>query len=125
MSKANEERDKEVALVEPDSKYRALINVNSFLDDYGLDPYEFRVYGHVSRRAGKYGECFSRVERMADVCKISVRKVRYTLKFLCEAGLLREQKRPNKTTVYHLTPSKDWVDRSELDEIRQRMKKRT
>lgn len=105
------------------SKYRSPINVNSKLDDFGLDPYEFRVYGHVARRAGKYGECFAKVEAMASVCKMSTRKVRYTLRFLCEAGLLLEQKTPNRKTVtYKLTPMESWAENQDLETIRSQVK---
>lgn len=104
-------------------KYRSPINVNSKLDDFGLDPYEFRLYSHVARRAGKFGECFSRVEDMASVCKMSTRKVRYTLRFLCEAGLLLEKQQPGrKTTNYKLAPMEDWPEGQDLDLIRNQVK---
>lgn len=105
------------------SKYRSPINVNSRLDDFGLDPYEFRVYSHVARRAGKFGECFSSVEDMADVCKMSPRKVRYTLKFLCEAGLLLEEKKAKRRTInYRLTSMEAWAESQDLDAIRSQVK---
>jgi len=105
------------------SKYRSPINLNSKLDDFALDPYEFRVYGHVARRAGKSGECFSRVEDMASVCKMSTRKVRYSLRFLCEAGLLLEQKKPNRKTVtYKLAPMESWAENQDLEAIRSQVK---
>ncbi|WNN92109.1 hypothetical protein [Gloeocapsopsis dulcis] len=39
-------------------KYELRLFVPSDLDDYGLDPFEFRIYARIVRRAGKDG--FSR-----------------------------------------------------------------
>lgn len=102
-------------------KYRSPINVNSQLDDYGLDPYEFRVYSHVARRAGKFEVCFAKVDNMAAVCKMSPRKIRYTLKFLCEAGLLLQEDR-KRTNNYRLAPIEHWADKQDLGDIRQQVK---
>ena len=123
MESANETPSPDEKPSAQEGKYRLPINVNSRLDDLQLDPYEFRVYGHVSRRAGKFGECFSRVEDMANVCKMSPRKVRYTLRILCEAGLLLEEKSAKrKTTSYRLIPMSDWVENLDLDAIRSQVK---
>ena len=105
-----------------ENKYRSPINLHSQLDDYGLDPYEFRVYSHVARRAGRHRVCYSKVSDMATVCKMSPRKVRYSLRFLCEAGLISEEKRQGRTTQYRLKPMDEWVDSSVLEETRQTLK---
>lgn len=34
--------------------------VSPFLDEYGLDPMEYRLYSHIVRRAGKDG-CFESI----------------------------------------------------------------
>lgn len=95
--------------------------IHSDLDEYGLDPYEFRVYGHIVRRTSSRlsGQAFASVKKMAESCKMSPRKVQYALKFLCEAGLLIRQEVPNKrTNTYQLAPVKQWAHKRELDAIR-------
>lgn len=98
--------------------------VHSDLDDYGLDPYEFRIYAHVVRRTGgKYhGECFAKLKKTAEVCKMSVRKAQYSLKTLCEAGLLLKEERKGRTDIYKLAPKSYWKPKEELEKIRQQVK---
>ncbi|NEZ54222.1 helix-turn-helix domain-containing protein [Adonisia turfae] len=105
-----------------ENKYRSPMNLHRELDDYGLDPYEFRVYSHVARRAGRHRVCFSKVSDMATVCKMSPRKVRYSLRFLCEAGLISEEKRQGSTTKYRLRPMEEWIDSAALEKTRQTLK---
>lgn len=64
--------------------------VHNLLDEYGLDPYEFRIYAHaVGRTGGKLdGKYFASLSKTAEICQMSVRKAQYALKFLCEAGFL-------------------------------------
>ena len=98
--------------------------VRSDLDEYGLDPYEFRIYAHVVRRTGGKlnGKCFATQKKTADICKMSVRKVQYALKTLCEAGLLQKEERKGRTDIYRLTPTSAWRPKEELKEIRKRAK---
>lgn len=62
--------------------------VHNLLDEYGLDPYEFRIYAHAVRRTGGKlnGKYFASLSKTAEICQMSVRKAQYALKFLCEAG---------------------------------------
>jgi hypothetical protein len=80
--------------------------VHSDLDEYGLDPYEFRLYAHVVRRTGGklHGECFAKLKKTAEICHMSVRKAQYALKTLCDAGLILKEQRRGRTDVYRLTP---------------------
>lgn len=98
--------------------------VRNDLDEYGLDPYEFRIYAHVVRRTGGKleGECFAKQKKVAEICKMSVRKVQYALKTLCEAGLLVKEERKGRTDVYRLTPTSHWKPKEELAQIRQNVK---
>ncbi|MBD2481506.1 helix-turn-helix domain-containing protein [Planktothrix sp. FACHB-1365] len=98
--------------------------VHSDLDEYGLDPYEFRIYAHVVRRTGgKYhGECFAKLKKTAEICKMSVRKAQYSLKTLCEAGLLLKEERKGRTDIYKLAPKSSWKPKEELEKIRQQVK---
>lgn len=71
------------------------------LDDMGLDPYAFRVYCRLCRRAGG-GHAFESAPAMAEACKMSERKVRECLKALEAMGLIIAQERPGQTTVFRL-----------------------
>ncbi|MEG3869796.1 MULTISPECIES: helix-turn-helix domain-containing protein [unclassified Microcoleus] len=98
--------------------------VRSDLDEYGLDPYEFRIYAHVVRRTGGKvtGECFAKLKKTAEICHMSVRKAQYALKTLCDAGLLLKEQRRGRTDVYKLTPKSNWKPKEELKQIRQKAK---
>lgn len=71
------------------------------LDDSGLDPYTFRVYCRVLRRAGN-GEAFESCTSMGEACKMSEKAVRTCLKKLLDAKLIVAEKRLGQTTVYRL-----------------------
>jgi hypothetical protein len=97
--------------------------LHQFLDEYELDPYEFRVYAHVVRRTGgkTQGEFFASLNKTSEICQISVRKLQYALKFLYEAGFLEQDKRRGRTDIYTLTPTKDWVKKEDIVAIRARV----
>ncbi|MGB3421392.1 MAG: helix-turn-helix domain-containing protein [Dolichospermum sp.] len=83
-----------------------VIFVHADLDLYGLSPYEFRLYAHVARR----GECFSSLETIANICKMSVRKAQYGLKSLEKQGLIKKKIRKGRTDVYKLTSRVEWKE---------------
>ncbi|MEA5595643.1 helix-turn-helix domain-containing protein [Rivularia sp. UHCC 0363] len=107
------------AVTRPDS----VMFVHNVLDEYGLDPYEFRIYAHAVRRTGGKlnGEYFASLTKTAEICQMSVRKAQYALKFLCEAGFLTQEKRKGRTDVYRMTHSKNWVNPEGLDAIREKV----
>ena len=98
--------------------------VHSDLDEYGLDPYEFRLYAHVVRRTGGKldGQCFAKLKKIAESCHMSVRKAQYAFQVLCDAGFLEKEPRIGKTDVYRLLPKSCWKPKSEINFIRQRAK---
>lgn len=60
---------------------------------------------------------------MASVCKMSPRKVRYTLSILCNAGLLLAHQRPGRKTItYRLAQMEEWPENLDLEEIRSQAK---
>lgn len=104
-----------------ESGYRPVAFVHSDIDDYGLDPYEFRVYGHITRRTGGEltGRCFASLAKIAEVCKMSPRKAQQVLKILLKANMIRQETTSTgRTNRYYLTPRQDWVSRKKLDELR-------
>jgi DNA-binding transcriptional ArsR family regulator len=109
--------------INDESRPTSIMFLHQFLDEYGLDPYEFRVYSHVVRRTGgkTQGEFFASLNKTSEICQISVRKIQYALKFLYEAGFLNQDKRKGRTDVYRLSPAEDWVNKEDLVAIRARV----
>lgn len=100
---------------------RRRITVFQEVDELGLDPYEFRVYGHIARR----GSCFSTLDRVAAACCMSVRKVQYALKVLYAANLIHKEERPGRPSTFKLTKPSRWlgkVNPEKLSEIREAVK---
>jgi predicted transcriptional regulator len=95
------------------------IVVPSFLDEYGLDPMEYRLYSHIVRRAGKDG-CFESIPNMAKICLMNEKTVRKALRVLIASGLIKiAQERKGKTTIYEIAHSSEWVHSQQLNAIRQ------
>lgn len=90
-----------------------MIRVDMELDLYGLDPYEFRLYGHIARRR----ECFSNLKTMAAICRMSVRQAQYALKNLEALGLITKERRPGKTDLYRVAPRDKWQRRDYSSEF--------
>jgi hypothetical protein len=108
-------------VLEVNSRPDSVMFVHNFLDEYGLDPYEFRVYAHAVRRTGgkRDGKFFASLSKTAEICQMSVRRVQYSLKFLCEAGFLIQEKRAGRTDQYRLTPASKWANPKDLKSIRE------
>ena len=92
--------------------------IPSFLDDYGLDPYEMRVYIRLARRAGMGGQCWESIPNMARACLMSPTKVKNCLALLAAAHLIKQLKRPGASNVYELMPECHWVKASSLERLR-------
>jgi hypothetical protein len=67
--------------------------VHSDLDDAQLDPYEFRVWAHLCRRANKLGHAWGSQSDIMRVTGIGERKVREVLKSLEKRGWLQRENR--------------------------------
>jgi DNA-binding transcriptional ArsR family regulator len=93
------------------------IFIHSELDEYGLDPFEFRIYSRLSRRAGN-GDTMESVPRMAQATRMSERKVRYALKLLFQAGLIEKHRRSGRSNVITLTPKGRWSPKESLRQLR-------
>ena len=87
------------------------------IDDYGLDPYEFRIYARITRRAGN-GEAWESLANMASACCMSLGRARKALHLLKLAKLVKSIERPGYSTVYRLTPQSKWVASECLQELR-------
>lgn len=87
------------------------------IDDYGLDPYEFRLYARISRRAGS-SEAWESIANMARACCMSLSRARIALQLLELAGLIESVERPGYSTLRRLTPQHKWVSPERLQELR-------
>jgi len=98
--------------------------IHNVLDEYGLDPYEFRLYAHIVRRTGgkTQGVCFASLRKTAEICKMSMRKAQQAIKVLIQANLITQTKRTGRTDEYRVTPVSDWVSNDQLDKIRKTIK---
>lgn len=84
--------------------------IPSVLDDFGLDPYQFRVYCRLARRAGAGGQCWESINNIADKCRMNRKTVMGAITFLLKYCLVRQTKRPGKSDVYQLTHHRHWIN---------------
>ena len=98
--------------------------IHNYLDEYSLDPYEFRLYAHVVRRTGgkPEGVCFASLKKIAQTCKMSTRKAQQAMQVLIKANLVSQNKRGGRTDEYRVKPASEWAPRQQLDEIREEVR---
>jgi hypothetical protein len=82
--------------------------VHSRLDELGLTPAQFRVYGHLSRRADKSGVAWPAVANIARVCRLHPKTVRAALRALIGRSMIVPTFRAGETTCYNLTSHSEW-----------------
>lgn len=83
--------------------------IHSDLDDYGLRPAEFRIYCHLSRRAGENSECYPGIDSMAETCRLSKPTVIAAVRTLEGLGMLSVERREGVGSRYRLTPKSQWL----------------
>jgi hypothetical protein len=80
------------------------------VDDMGLDPYAYRLYGHLRRVAGENGACWQSTDTLAEHCKMSAGSVSNAKTALADAGLIKiEHKTKNGTRYHHITIIDVWA----------------
>jgi len=84
-----------------------IIFIHSSLDDAGLTPQEFRLFAHLSRRAGS-GEAWASAASMATACRMHQDTVWAALNELERRRMVVREARPGKTTLIRLTKPSDW-----------------
>jgi len=92
----------------PQKSTDGLSFIHASLDDYGLSLAQFRIYCHVSRRAGRDGVCSAAVSKIGKACGLHSNTVRPALKFLVHRRLLAAAHRRGMTTHYRLAPVEGW-----------------
>jgi hypothetical protein len=85
----------------------SIVFIHSRLDDHGLSAAEFRVFCHISRRAGN-GEAYSSIKEMSAVCRLHPQTVRAALRFLTAHRMLSQEIHPGHTSRYRLASPSDW-----------------
>ena len=90
-----------------DARGISLTFIHNALDDFGLNPYQFRVYCRIARRAGDKG-CFETVKNMADGCQMSEKQIKRSLAELITLSLISRHSRPGTTNIYRLEPPENW-----------------
>lgn len=93
-------------MIDSDTKPKKPIRVDMELDLYGLDPYEFRIYGHIARR----GDCYANLKTIAAICKMSVRQAQYALKDLTDKKLITKIVRKGTTDLYRIADRSEWKE---------------
>ena len=80
-------------------------NIEKWLDKSDLNRYQFRLLGHISRRAGRHSTCYETVSNMAERCAMSERTAQYCLSVLrgAEYTQLKRAATSNSPAHYKLT----------------------
>lgn len=76
-------------------KYRT--EIPNIVDDMGLTPHAYRLYGHLKRVAGSEGSCWQTTRTLAQACNMSAGMVSKAKAELAAAGLITISKKRIKT----------------------------
>ncbi len=83
--------------------------IPSFLDDFGLSPFEFRLYSHIARRAGGQGQCWEGIDKMAKVCRMERKTAYKAFQFLEDHRMIRVERKKGATSHVTLTNRSAWI----------------
>jgi predicted transcriptional regulator len=119
-NKTNSQTEEPKPSTKDNSSPHSVAFIHNLLDEYGLDPYEFRLYTHIVRRTGgkPQGVCFASLRKIAAICKMSMRKAQQSMKVLVKANLVEQNKRTGRTDEYRVTYFNTWTPREKLDKVR-------
>jgi DNA-binding transcriptional ArsR family regulator len=93
-------------MIDPELPKRS-IWVHGLLDDLGLDSQAFRVFAHLSRRAGR-GLAWPSIESITKTCQLSRNTVAAAILELEERGLIQVERRRGVSNRYRIAPISDW-----------------
>lgn len=83
--------------------------IPSFLDDFGLSPFEFRLYSHIARRAGGQGQCWEGIDKMAKICRMERKTAYKAFQFLEDHRMVRVERKKGATSHITLTNRSSWI----------------
>lgn len=82
--------------IREENPYRKYFHIiPNMVGDLGLDPYTYRLYGHLKKVAGEKGECWQSAKTIAAACNMSTAQVSISKKILEEHGLIIIEEIPN------------------------------
>lgn len=80
------------------------------LDDANLNPYEFRIYSRIARRAGGGDHyCSESLSSMASGCQMSTRSVIRAIQELAKRRMIRRVAKQGEVSRYALLDKKYWI----------------
>ena len=85
-------------------KYSQLMIVNSAVDDAGLSPAEFRIYGHFCR----VGVTWEKIKNLAKVCRVHPDTAWDAIAELERRGMIDREQRSGMTSIFRITPISKW-----------------
>ncbi|MEM9213954.1 MAG: hypothetical protein AAGD25_06365 [Cyanobacteria bacterium P01_F01_bin.150] len=95
------------------------------LDDYPLNANEFRVFCHISRRAGTDRGCFESIAKTASHCRMNEKTARAAIHAMQKGNLLSLEQRPGKSTIIHPNHFEAWVSPEEFISLKQEARSTT
>lgn len=104
---ARENASHTMDLLRADLSESNIVFIHAALDDAGLSLAAFRLYCHLSRRAGRSG-IYPAVKSMAATCRINEDTVWRALSELEARGMLERKPRPGRSTEIILQPPSTW-----------------
>jgi hypothetical protein len=105
-----ENRGKRRRVTAKQYKQATKFEVGSEIDQAGLSAIEFRIYGHLVRRADTNGESFPSITNMCDVTGCDRKSVIKALRELERRRFIYCRKRHHAPTHYVLRSAEDWCN---------------
>ena len=104
MSKVNR------AITASDERVHLVALYDFFLDDAGLNPFEYRAYMRIVRRAGGgRSACTESLENMAIGCRMSRRAMVGAIKALIKRHMIRRESKSGQVSTYVLMDKSTWI----------------
>ena len=98
------------AITASDERVHLVALYDFFLDDAGLNPFEYRAYMRIVRRAGGgRSACTESLENMAIGCRMSRRAMVGAIKALIKRHMIRRESKSGHVSTYVLTDKSTWV----------------
>lgn len=92
----------------------------AFIDDYGFNAYEFRIFARIMRRSlGSDKGCYESIPRLVEALGISEKLVRQSLNVLESCGAITRTVRQGKSDLLDFNPCDHWKSSTELPAIRE------
>jgi hypothetical protein len=94
------EQQEHDTLIKDEAPHDFYSQIPNMVDDYGLSPLAYRLYGHLRRVAGEKGKCWQNTKTLAVACNMSEGSISNAKKELTETPFIpfiRIKKVPTKT----------------------------